>query len=290
MSKLFKRPYILVFTLLLFILILFGIKRSFNSKDSTTGLGQVEQGNLIQRVTISGSIAPKRKTLITAPYKGYVRKIFIKLGDHVKANDPIASVGTTLMTNDQVFPLRAPFAGQVVQVNKDEGEFIKESDTSDFIARIDDLSEIYIEGSVPEMDRLKIKPGLEAVVKASAIPDRSYKASVQDLALSAREKDRWERSTVIEFPLRLRLLDPDEKVQSGMSVLIDIITFKKDNVLTLRHEFIQQIGDDYFVNLENGDRRDIKIGAQNEEVSEIKEGLKKGDKVRRINFSELIKK
>jgi multidrug efflux pump subunit AcrA (membrane-fusion protein) len=290
MSKLWDRKYLILIVVMFVLGLTYGIKKLGGAKDSNLGLGQVEKNDLIQRVTISGSIAPKRKTLITAPYKGYVRKIYVKLGDNVKANDPVASVGTTLMVNDQVFPLRSPFAGKVVQVSKDEGEFIKDSDPTDFIARIDDLSEMYIDGSVPEMDRLKVRTGMEAVVKASAIPDKSYKAVVRDLALSAKEKDRWERATATEFPLRLQLTEPDEKVESGMSVLIDIITLKKDQVLTLRHEFIQQSGDQYYVNLENGERRDIKIGAQNEEVSEITEGLKQGDKVRRVNFSELIKK
>lgn len=252
-------------------------------------LGQVEKGDFVQRITISGSVEPKRKTFITAPYRGYVKKIFIQQGQMVKSGDPVASVGTSLMVDDEVFPLRAPFSGKVVQVNKEDGEFIKESDPLDFIARIDDLSEMYIDSAVPEIDRLKLKIGQDAVVKASAILEQNYKAVVTQLSFAAKERDRWERSTTVEFPVRLKIQNVDGKIQSGMSVLIDIITLKKESVLMLRHEFIHQEDENYFVVTDKGDRKNIQLGAQNEEVAEVLSGIDEGQKVRRVNFADMVK-
>jgi multidrug efflux pump subunit AcrA (membrane-fusion protein) len=146
--------------------------------DSATVVRQ----DVIQRVTISGNIVPFRKTVITGPYKGYIRKMYVKIGDKVKVGDPIASVSTSLTVNDPAFPLRAPFAGVVVAVDKAEGEFVKESDPTDFIARIDDLSKFYIEAVAPEIERVKIKLGQEAIVRASAILDRTYKAVVREIS------------------------------------------------------------------------------------------------------------
>lgn len=245
----------------------------------------VEKGEIIQRSTIAGAVIPNRKTVITAPYKGYIKKIYVHLGQTVKAGDPIASVSPTLVGGETVFPLRSPFAGKVVQLNKAEGEYVKESDPEDFIARVDDVSKLFIDANVPELDRVKMLTGLEAVVKASAILDRTYKAVVRELTLAAREKDRYGRSTAVEFPMKLEITDFDEQLHPGMSVIVDIITLKKENVLLLRHEFIGRDKSSYFVTLQNGNRQKIKLGAQNEEHAEVIEGLTAGAIVQKVDFS-----
>lgn len=253
------------------------------------GIGKVERGDLLQRTTISGTIIPNRKTLITAPYSGYVRKIFVKLGDVVKPQDPVATISQSLQSAETSFPLRAPFGGVVVDVPKTEGEYVKENDSTGFILRIDDLSKYFISATVPEMDRTKIRAGMEAIVKPSAILDRTYKAVIREVSRSAKEYSSGSRSSQVEYPVRLEILNPDEDLQPGMSVVIDIITQKKENVLKLRHEFIHQEEGRYFVELNNGKEQDVKLGLQNEEAAEITDGLKENDQVRQIDFSSLIK-
>lgn len=252
--------------------------------------GKVERGELIQRSTIAGTVTPLRKTVITAPYAGYVRKVYIKLGDKIKAGDPVASVSPTLVSGESVFPLRSPFNGKVVQVNKSEGEYVKLSDSVDFIARIDDLSRMYVDANVPELDRVKMKVGLEAIIRASAILDKTYKGVVQELTFAAREQDRYGRTTAVEFPMRLEILDFDEMIQPGMSVIVDIITLKKDNVLRLRHEFIGKDKDNYFLTLADGTKKSIKIGAQNEEYTEILDPEAEGLTVQKVDFSTVNEK
>lgn len=241
----------------------------------------------MQRSTISGVVTPFRKTVITAPYQGYVKKMFVNLGDDVKAGAPIASVVQTLLTADSVFPLRSPFAGKVAQINKAEGEFVKASDASDFIARIDDNSKLYVDCNVPELDRVRVKVGMEAIIKASAIVDRSYKGVIREIAFAAREQDKWGRSTAVEFPMRLEILDFDSQIQPGMSVILDIITEKKSNVLRLRHEYIGKEKGSYFVTMDAGERRTVELGILNEEYAEITSGLKAGEKVQKVDFAEL---
>ncbi len=259
-------------------------KRAGRERESRS-TSKVQKGELIQRSTISGTVTPLRKTVITAPYQGYVRKVFVKLGQKVQSGDPIASVAPTLVAGDTVFPLRSPFSGKVVQLNKADGEFVKASDSVDFIARVDDLSKLYIDSNVPELDRVKMKIGLEAIVKASAILDRTYKAVVKELTFAAREQDRYGRSTAVEFPMRLEISDFDEQLRPGMSVLVDIITLKKENVLRLRHEFIGRDKTTYFVTLADGKKQKIEIGAQNEEFSEIVEGVTEGTLVQKVDFA-----
>jgi multidrug efflux pump subunit AcrA (membrane-fusion protein) len=247
----------------------------------------VTKGDLIQRVTIAGSIVPFRKSVITAPYNGYVKKLFVKIGDHVKAGDPLVSINQSLQSSDGVFPLRAPFNGYVVQEGKEEGEFVKEGDAKDFIVRIDDLSKLFIVANSPEIDRVKVKEGQEGIIKASAVSGKTYKGIIRELSNAAKEREEYSRSQVAEFPIRIEILDPDEQLKSGMSVVVDIVTDKKEKVLMLRHEFIRKENDSYFVIMKDKKRRDIKVGIQNEEVFEILDGLREGDFIEQVDFSEL---
>ena len=251
------------------------------------GIGEVLKGSLIQRVTIAGTVVPLKKTIVTAPYDGYVKKIFVKIGDVVKQGDPIVSVAQLLQSGDEIYPLRSPFSGVVVQIEKAEGEFVKAGDPKEFILRIDDTKKLFVVANAPEIDRVKVKLGQEAIVKASAIINRKYKGIIREISLAAKEKDQWSRSQVIEFPIRMELTDMDELIQPGMSVVIDIITQKKENVLTLRHEYIRRDGEKYFVILANGKRKDIQVGLQNEEAFEVISGLDIGEKIKQVDFSNL---
>ncbi len=249
--------------------------------------GSPKKGNLVSRVTIAGMVQPAKKTVIMAPYHGYVRKLFVKIGDHVKEGDPVVSVSQSLLASEQVFPLRAPFTGVVVQVEKAEGEYVREGDPKEFILRIDDLTHLQVVAQAPEIDRAKIRIGQEATVKASAVLNRSYRAKIRDLALAAKEKEQWGRSQV-EFSIRLDVLDKDEQLRPGMSVIMDIETDKRENILSLRHEFIQKEKDKFFVTLKGGAKKTIEVGIQNEEAYEIISGIKESDEIQMVDFSTLV--
>lgn len=258
-----------------------------STNKSTDGFGSVIKQDLIQRVTIAGTVTPLRKTIITAPYNGYVKKLFVKIGDKVKQGDPIVSVVQSLQSGDNPFPIRSPLTGTVVQIEKSEGEYVREGDPKEFILRIDDTSKLYVVANAPEIDRVKVKTGQDAIIKASAILDRKYKGIIRELSLAAREKDQWSRSQVVEFPIKIEITDGDEVIKPGMSVVIDVITEKKENILTLRHEFIHRDNEKYYVVHSSGKRKDIQVGIQNEEGFEIISGLEEGEKIKQINFSDL---
>ncbi|MGZ3656907.1 MAG: efflux RND transporter periplasmic adaptor subunit [Bdellovibrionota bacterium] len=147
-------------------------------------LGTVVRQDLVQKVTIAGTVISRRRTVVAAPYNGYVRQLFVKVGDKVKPGQPLVSVAQSLQSSEPVFPLRAPYAGTVMHVNKHEGEYVKEGDSVDYILRIDDLEQLFVQANAPEMDWAKLKTGLEATMKASAITSRSYKGRIAELTLA----------------------------------------------------------------------------------------------------------
>jgi multidrug efflux pump subunit AcrA (membrane-fusion protein) len=250
-------------------------------------LGKVERKDLVQRVTIAGQIIPKRRTLVTAPYNGYVKKVYVSVGDVVKPGQPLVSVTQSLQSTEPVFPLRAPYEGTVVHVQKSEGENVKEGDTNEYILRIDDLTKLYVDATAPEIDRVKLKKGQETVIKASAVLGHSYKGVITELTLAPKGSQGNQQ----EYPVKIEVLDKDKYLGPGMSVVVDIITGKREKVLTVRHEYVQRDEDgNYFVVLKSGEKRPIKVGMQNEEAFEVTDGLKEGMELQQTDFSSLIQK
>ena len=260
------------------------------TKSSSTPVGTVVRGELIQRVTFSGTVTPNRKSVITAPYSGYVRKIYVHVGQTVREGAPIVKITQSLKENDaEIFPLRAPFSGTIVQVLKKEGEYADPQNTQggNALVRIDDLTELFVEASAPEVEILKLVIGQEAVIRATAIPGRTYRGKIQQIFQASMEQRDWDKARV-EFPVSIRILDRDAQLKPGMSVVVDILTLKLSKVLMLPHEFIQKKGSQYFVKAEKGEKKEIEVGAQNEEVYEIRKGLNEGDKVQQTDFLTLI--
>lgn len=243
-------------------------------------LGVVKRLDLSQRVNISGAVTPNKSVIFVPPYEGYIRKIYVKLGESVKAGQPVVQIAPG--GDDESFPLRAPFDGVVVQVLRNEGQYVEKNKT-DTIVRIDDISVLFIESDAPELDYAKLKIGQEVVVKASALMDRTFKGRISEISQAARGQERWERSKV-EFPIKVEILDKDPRLKPGMSAVIDVIIENAPGALTLRHEFIRKDGEEYWVTMEDGSRRKVTVGLRNEEAFEIKDGLSEGEKVRQVDF------
>ena len=239
----------------------------------------VKRMDLDGKISIVGNVEPEKKTIITAPFNGYVQKMYVKIGDKVEKNTPIVSVTETLQSFGQVYPIRVPFSGTVVHVLKEEGEFVTKNNVEDYLVRIDKLDNLYIEFDVPELYRLKIKPGQKAIIKIPVIPDKQYKGIVKSVALAGKHQVSWRENDNIEFESKAKILDIDDKIHPGMSAVIDIISFEKSQVLALPHEFVSRENNSFFVMMENNIKRNIKVGIQNEFYFEIIEGLQEGDKV-----------
>ena len=167
------------------------------------------------------------------------KKMYVKIGDEVKKNAPIVSLRETLQSFNQVYyPIRVPFSGTVVQVLKEEGEFVTKNNVEDYLVRIDKLDNLYIEFDIPELYRLRIKHGQRAIIKISAILNKQYKGVIENISLAAKHQVTWRENDNIEFESKAKILNIDENIHPGMSAVIDIISVEKNQVLTLPHEFV----------------------------------------------------
>ncbi len=249
--------------------------------------GVVKRGDLVSRVTISGMIEPARRTVFLAPYSGYIQKIFVEIGQKVPRGAPVISIATSLQSPETVYPIRAPFSGTVVAINKKEGEYVSDKDSKDIIARIDDLERFFVVAKAPETDAARIKKEMEVDIKVNAIKQGSLKGVVRNIELAAEDADGW-RSQQSTFKVQVEILDPPPDIRSGQSAIIDIVTERFTDVLYLGHEFVNRDGNQHFVIDARGRRRDIKIGNQSDMAVEITEGLREGERVEQVDFLKLL--
>ncbi len=263
-----------------------GLSGLFSLHNEPSNLGVVKRTDLIQQVTVAGLLTPNRRSVLTPPYPGYVEKIFVSIGQHVKKGDPIVTLVQTLTgAREEAYPMRAPFDGIVSQILKTEGEYVEPAKDDNGLVRIDDLTRLFVQSEVPESDIAKIKTKQKVLIKANSLPEKSFHGVIQSISLAAIEKKEWSRSADrVEFSVKMEILDPSPQLHSGMSVIVDVITDKRERVLALEHEYVDKEDDDYFVTLENGEKKQIQVGLQNEDSFEVTSGLKENERVRMVDF------
>ena len=259
------------------------------SKQNEKNLGKVERQDVVQRVSLNGSLRGLKQSQIQAAYAGYVGKIHVKVGQVVKEQAPLVSIIQTInQPLREVFPIRAPFSGTVTQILKQEGEYVTSGGSeSNSILVIVDLSQIWIDATIPEVDISKVSLELPAVIQANALPGKKYNGLVKTISLSPKQsQDRWDRGRV-EYPCQIQITDPDEALRPGMTVVADVISAKAENVLTLKHEYIRKDKDGFFVVDSAGKNHRIEAGLSNEDIVEIQSGAVEGLMVEMIDFSKL---
>lgn len=133
------------------------------------------------------------KTTITAPMSGIVTKLNSKLGEKVVG--AIQMTGTEIMT-------------------------------------IADLSVIEVVVDVSETDVVQVTLGDAAEIELDAIPDRKYNAVVSAIANSPKSSAQGVEQ-ITNFPVRLRVTNPDQRFRPGMTATATIQTARSNNVLTV---------------------------------------------------------
>ena len=127
--------------------------------------------------------------------------------------------------------LTAPFAGTVTNIQVMPGDMVSQSKTA---LRIDDLSKLYVELQVSEIDMYQIQAGQPVSVTFDAIPNKVYTGKVTDIGLVGAST-----SGAVNFPVTVQLINTDSMVKTGMTAVANIIIAKVDNVLLVPNRAVQ---------------------------------------------------
>lgn len=179
----------------------------------------------------------------------------------------------------------SPIDGVILKRNVDTYETtVANSPTPVFT--VGDPKDLVIETNVPESDITKIKESQNATVTFDALtPQDIFSAKVTEI-----DPDSTVIQDVVDYRIKLKLDNLDERIKSGMSANIDIHTAEANNVLMIPIRAVQTEGNNQFVEILNPDGKTttkikIQTGLSGDEgMVEVKSGLKEGQKV--VTFSQ----
>jgi len=140
--------------------------------------------------------------------------------------------------------LRAPNDGivNVLSNFRSQGSFgqstppFKEGDnawTGAEIAEIPDLSEMYVDLKLEEVDRGKLRLGQEVRIRVDAIPDKEFTAKLDWISPIAALVFKGGSTAEKTFPARATITKLDERLRPGMSASTEIIIERQPNSLLI---------------------------------------------------------
>lgn len=172
--------------------------------------------------------------------------------------------------------LRSPIEGIVTKKNVEVGEIVS---ANNVVTAVISSDKFEIEANVPEADVAKVASGNEAAVTLDAY-GRDFVFKTRVVAIDPAE-------TVIEgvstYKITLQFVEEDERIKSGMTANIDVVTGRRENVLAIPQRAIARKNGDRIVRVKIGktvEERKVETGLSGYDGSiEILSGIKEGEEV-----------
>jgi HlyD family secretion protein len=129
----------------------------------------------------------------------------------------------------------SPMSGIVTQLNMEFGERVLGSGFSQGtnIMTVSDMNNIQAVVDVDENDIVLIHVGDTARVKVDAFGDKVFRGLVQQVGNSAITTGTGTQDQVVNFEVKIKLIDTDPGLRPGMSCNAKIETARKNNVLSV---------------------------------------------------------
>jgi RND family efflux transporter MFP subunit len=175
---------------------------------------------------------------------------------------------------------------QAAYASPDEGIFLfngtaapQRVSENEPIGKIVDISQLQMITFVGEYDVFRIRPGMPATVKIDALGQTRLNGKVEKVAKFPKPSDNSSASAQFEIVISL---EPHPDLIAGLSLTAEIETDNKKGVLTVPTLAVQREGDSTYVMVETEqgmERREIKVGLETAEKTEVLDGLKEGETV-----------
>lgn len=175
--------------------------------------------------------------------------------------------------------LAAPFDGIVTEMQVLPGDLVSPGIPA---FRIDDLSVLYVDLEVSEVDIHLVQVGQPVSIEFDAILDYTYQGEVVRIGQVGTATQG-----AVSFIVTVRLLDPDPLVRSGMTAIANITVAQEDDILQLPSRAIQEQSGKRFVyvlpaggSITDARQVFVQVGLASDTSSEvISSELKEGDQV-----------
>ncbi|CZH61175.1 efflux RND transporter periplasmic adaptor subunit [Legionella pneumophila] len=230
---------------------------------------------MAQLLGLNGQIQllPDAQADVSIRISGSVTAIDVDLGDSVKAGQRLATVQSRLVGNPPPsVAVNAPIAGIIDARNINLGQAVEPNTV---LFHISNRDKLLVVAQVYEEDLGKVKVGQEVNVHVLSYPKQTFPGLV---TLIEPNLDPLTRTVNVRITLdnKERLLKP------GMFVRANVILTHNKAALTVPNTALLQADSKQFVFVQNGGtykRVDVKVGAVEDDYSEIIDGLVPGDLV-----------
>lgn len=173
--------------------------------------------------------------------------------------------------------IRAPFDGVVGGINAEIGEIVSVGGT---IVSVVSDGDFEIELEVPEIDVSKIEVGNIVDIKLDAFGSlEMWQGEITAISQAETYVDG-----VPVYQTNVRFTESDDRIRSGLSATVMIMTESRDNVIAVPSEYIDRDEDGRFVNVvlneDETERRNVMVGLRGSDgFIEVIEGLSEGEKI-----------
>ncbi|OIP55807.1 MAG: efflux transporter periplasmic adaptor subunit [Ignavibacteria bacterium CG2_30_36_16] len=148
----------------------------------------------------------------------------------------------------------SPMDGTITQLNVELGERVLGSGFSQGtnIMTVSDLGNMEATVDVDENDVVLISIGDTANVKVDAFSNKVFRGTVTQIGNSAQSAGLGTQDQVVNFGVRIKLIDSDINLRPGMSCTSDIQTETKSNVFAVPIQSVTARDEDKSMNTEEG--------------------------------------
>ncbi|KRE48243.1 efflux RND transporter periplasmic adaptor subunit [Paenibacillus sp. Soil724D2] len=163
---------------------------------------------------------------------------------------------------------------------EDSSKIPKSVEESVRIGKIVDLTKLQLVCTVGEFDVFRIKPDMLVQVKVDALKQKKLQGKVEKVSKFAKSGTEQGTSSA-QFEVTISL-EPNEQLIAGLSLSGTIETDKKPQTIVVPTLAVLHEKEVYYVMLQTAqgvERREIEIGLETPEKTEVLKGLNEGDTV-----------
>ncbi len=172
--------------------------------------------------------------------------------------------------------LTAPFNGTVTSLSAMVGDIVSINSP---VMRIDDLSKLFIDAQVSEVDINRIKAGQLASITFDAIPNKTYEGKVTQVGNVGNSS-----SGAVNYTVTVQMTNADSHVKTSMTAGVTLTVDQLQNVLVVPVRAVRSVSGKTVVFFPEGKSSlktvIVELGASAESMVEITSGdIKEGDTI-----------
>lgn len=243
------------------------------SSQTKSSLVTVGRGTLSEEVAVTGKTRFKTSYKINADRAARVSKIKVATGDEVKKNQIVIEMGSSRQV------MRSPVEGIVVKIDARVGEMVTPNAP---LMQIVESGEKEIETFVSEADISRVRIDNPVSIVYDAFPDETFRGKILRIDWVETILDG-----VVHYRIIVEPIEDDERILSGFSANISIVTNEEKNILLIpEYLVIERDGNTFVQKYRDGKtvEQEIEIGKRDLYGNvEVVKGLQEGDEIAHTN-------